>query len=85
MFDTVNNFSVTVTENDIAVFSHQLYDQGFLAEIAHFIQMFNIKVNDTLHMRLVNLYDPAIGNMLAQYHAEVWRSHRAWFILTGQI
>ena len=21
--------------------------------------------------------------MLAQYHAEVWRSHRAWFILTG--
>jgi hypothetical protein len=42
-------------------------------------------VNDTLHMRLVNLYDPAIGNMLAQYHAEVWRSHRAWFILTGQI
>ena len=85
MFDTVNNFSVTVTENDIAVFSHQLYDQGFLAEIAHFIQMFNIKVNDTLHMRLVNLYDPAIGNMLAQHHAEVWRSHRAWLILTGQI
>ena len=85
MFDAVNNFSITVTENDIAVFSHQLYNQRFLAEIAHFIQMFNIEVNDTFHMRLVNLYDPSICNMLAQHHAEVWCGHRAWFILIRQI
>ena len=85
MFDAVNNFSITVTENDIAVFSHQLYNQRFLAEIAHFIQMFNIKVNDTFHMRLVNLYDPSVCNMLAQHHTEVWRGHRAWFILVSQI
>ena len=39
VLDAVNNCAVLFAENDIAVLSHDLHDEPFSAEIAHFIQM----------------------------------------------
>ena len=37
MFDTVDDPSGVITEDDIAVLSHDLYDQCFTAQIAEFV------------------------------------------------
>ena len=83
MFDAVNNFSITVTENDIAVFSHDLDDQIFPAEVTKFIEMFNCKMNDTFKSRLPDINNAAAADMFTKKHTEVWGSHRTWLILRG--
>ena len=85
MFDTVNDHAVGVTENNVAVFSHQLYDQCFLAQIPHFIEVFDIKMNDTLHMGLINFYDPSVCDMFAQQHTKIWCGQGTWFVRFSQI
>ena len=48
VLDTVDDASVQITENNVAVFSHDLDDQFFPAQVTHLIQMLNIQVDDTL-------------------------------------
>ena len=56
MFDTVNDLTLIVTENNIAVFSHDLDDQIFPAEVTKFIEMFNFRSVDNTkdYEKLVN-------------------------------
>ena len=53
MLDAVNDRAVGAAENNVTVFSHQFHDQCFLAQITHFIEVLDIKTNDTFHVRLV--------------------------------
>ena len=42
---------ISVTENDIAVFSHDLDDQIFPAEVTKFIEMFNCTMYNLMEKR----------------------------------
>ena len=42
VLDAVQDHILVVAENDIAVFAHDLNDQLPLAQIAQFIEMFNV-------------------------------------------
>ena len=64
---------------------HKLHDQGLLAEITELVQMFDIKPDDTLHVRLGDLNNSSVCDMLAQHHAEIWRGHRARLVLVSQV
>ena len=55
-------------------------DQFLLAQITHFVQMFDIQMDDTLERRLGNCGDASAADMLAQKHAESRSCHRAWFV-----
>ncbi len=48
MFDTVDNFVFVITENNIAVFSHNFHNKMFDTRIAHLIQVFERNVNNAL-------------------------------------
>ena len=85
MFDTVNDLTLIVTENDIAVLSHNFNDQVFPAKVTKFVEMFNRKMNDTLKSRLPDINNAAAADMFTKKHTEVWGSHRTWLILRGQI
>ena len=85
MFDTVKYHVIFITENDIAVFSHQLNDQFLVSEIPKIIQMFNFEYKNTLHIRLRDWSNPSISHMLSKQHTEIWCCHRAWFICSGNI
>ena len=43
MFDTVKDRIVLLTEDQVAVFSHDLHNQLLAADIAEFIQMLELK------------------------------------------
>ena len=64
MLDAVNDRAVFLTENDIAVLSHDFHDQPLSAQIAHFIQMLQLKFQDTLQPRLGDGKDPGASDML---------------------
>jgi len=66
VLDTVNDLSVLWTKDNIAVLSHDLYDQFLPAEITQFVQMLNLKVNDPFQSRLINVDDSATTDMLSQ-------------------
>lgn len=85
MLDAVNDRAVGAAENNVAVFSHQLYDQCFLAQITHFIEVFDIKMNDTFHVRLINFYDPSVCDMFAQQHTKIWCRQWTGFVCFCQI
>ncbi len=85
VLDAVDNFKILITKNDIAVFSHDFYNQLFVAEIPKLIEMFDFKMDDAFHARLADLSYPAVCDMLSQQHAEIGRSHRAWLILLCQV
>ncbi len=36
-----------------------------MADIPHFIQVFNVKIDNAFHVRLVNFYDAAVCNVFA--------------------
>ena len=40
MLDAVNDRTIRIREDDVAVFSHDLDDQLLLAKITHFIKVF---------------------------------------------
>ena len=65
VLDAVNDRAVFLTENDIAVLSHDLYDQLFSAQVAHFVQMLQLKFQDTLQPRLGDGKDPGASDMLS--------------------
>ena len=85
VFDTVQNLIVFIAEDNIAVFSHNLHNQIFCAEIAQFVQVFYSKTNDSFHSRLGDGDDPPAANMLSQQHTEIRRSQRAVFVFVCQV
>ena len=85
MLDTVDDHSFFITENNIAVLAHDLNDQGFAAQISKFIQVLDLEADDPFQGRLRNAYDATICNMFSQKHTEIRRSHRTWFVISGQI
>ena len=85
MLDTVQNLVFIVTENDVAVFAHQLNDEKFPAKIAHVVQVLDLKRNDALQAGLGDGHDAAAADVLAQQHAEIGRRHGAGFVLGGKI
>ena len=70
MLDAVHDLLITVQEDDIGVFAHDFHDQGMAAEVAHFIEMLDLKAQDPLQAGLTDGDDPAVLQMLAQQHAE---------------
>ena len=85
MLDTVDNHALTVTENDIAVLSHQFYNESFGAQIPQLIKVLNFKMDNTLHMGLINFGKAPVGNVFPQYHAEIWCRQGAGFIIVCQV
>lgn len=85
VFDAVDDSAVRIAENDIAPLAHQLHDQGFLTQVAHLVQVLDLEVDDALHVRLDDLHDPSVCDMLAQKHAEIRRGERTRFVGAGQI
>ena len=85
VFDAVDDSAVRIAENDIAPLAHQLHDQGFLTQVAHLVQVLDLEVDDALHVRLADLHDPSVCDMLAQKHAEIRRGERTRFVGAGQI
>ena len=66
MLDTVQDLIFFIIKYDIAVLSHQFHGKRLSAQISHFIQMFNLKPHHAFQTGLVNLYDPAILDMLSE-------------------
>ena len=85
MLDTVDDLILLIAENNIAVFSHELDDQKFTALITHFIQMLNLKTENTLHGRLSHCNDTAAADVLTEKHTEIRGSQRTRLIGLGQI
>ena len=85
MLDAVDDRAVLVTEYNVGMFSHKLNNQCLMAQVPHLVEMLDLHVDDTLHMRLENTGDPAVGNVLTKHHAEGRCGHGAGFVLLGQI
>ena len=84
-FDAVQDRVVLFTENDIAVFAHDLHDQLLVPQIAHFIQMFDLKEDDAFQARLPNGNDAPVLQVLAEKHTEIGGGQRAGLIFPRQI
>ena len=52
MLDAVNDLPIFSTEDDVAVFSHNLHDQELPAEVAELVEVFDGKPDDALQFRL---------------------------------
>ena len=85
MLDAVENPVVFITENNIAVLTHQLNDQLLVTEITHFIEMLDMKAENTFQPRLGDRRDAAAADMLPQKHTKARRCERARFIGLCQI
>ena len=48
------------------MFSHDLDDQFFAAQIAQFVQMFDRKMDDPFQFRLPDIDDPSAADVFAQ-------------------
>ena len=71
MLDAVQDHSFFVTEDDVAVFAHQLHDQTLSAGITQLIKMLQLKFYNTLHSRLLYIQDTGASDVLSEKHAEV--------------
>ena len=85
MFDRINNQALVITENQVAVFSHQFQNQVLLAQIPHLVQMLHGNMKAPLQSRLGNLHNPGILEMLAQQHTETRRRHGTGFVFVCEI
>ena len=56
MFDTVDDLILFITEDNVAVFSHDLHNQIFGTQITGFIQMFNSKTDDPVSYTHLDVY-----------------------------
>ena len=66
MLDTVQDHALVITENNVAVFSHQLHDEDFMADITQLIQVFKLKFHYTLQTGLADAGDPGTADVLAE-------------------
>ena len=85
MLDTVDDHAFVIAEDDIGMLAHQLDDQCLVADIAHLIEVLNLHIDDSFHVRLINARDASVGDMLAQHHTECRCCQRTWFVLVRQI
>ena len=85
MFDTVYNGIPIVTEDNIAVFSHNFNEQRLLAQITQFIQMFYINTDDAFQTRLSDSKDLPVLDIFAQQHTEIGGSHGAGHSIRSEI
>ena len=85
MFDTVKDRIVLLTEDQVAVFSHDLHNQLLAADIAEFIQMLELKNKNTLESRLGNGENAGAADVFAEQHTEIWCGHRAGLIVVRQV
>ena len=74
MLDAVQDHSLFVTENDVAVLAHQFHDQTLSAGITQLIKMLQLKFHHTLHSRLLHIQNTCTSDVLSEKHAEVWCS-----------
>ena len=65
--------------------AHQLHHQRFPAEVPQLIEVLQLKIDDSLHVRLVYGKDAGIGNVLAEQHAEIGGSQGAWLVPVRQV
>ena len=65
VLDTVDDLIFFVTEDNIAVFSHDLHDQVFGTQITQFIQMLDRKTDDSFHTGLFYRDDLAASDMFS--------------------
>ncbi len=85
MFDTVQDHAVFIAEDDVAVFSHDLYNQCFMPQIPHLVQMLHIYMNNAFQSRLGDGGNAPVLQMLSQQHAEARGRHGAGLVLPGEI
>ena len=85
MFDAVDNLTFFIAENDIAVFSHDFYNQLFAAEVPHLVEMFDGEADNPFQSRLGDIHNPAAADVLAQKHAEVGCCHRACLVALCEV
>ena len=71
VFDAVQDHSLFVTEDDVAVLAHQLHDQTLSAGIPQLIKMLQLKFHHTLHSRLLYIKDAGASDVLSEKHAEI--------------
>ena len=85
MFDTVKDRIVLLTEDQVAVFSHDLHNQLLAADIAEFVQMLELKNKNTLESRLGNGENAGAADAFAEQHTEIRCGHRAGLIVVRQV
>ena len=85
MFDTVKDRIVLLTEDQVAVFSHDLHNQLLAADIAEFVQMLELKNKNTLESRLGNGENAGAADVFAEQHTEIRCGHRAGLIVVRQV
>ena len=71
MLDAVQDHSLFVTEDDVAVLAHQLHDQTLSAGIPQLIKMLQLKFHHTLHSGLLYIQDAGTSDVLSEKHAEI--------------
>ena len=85
MLDAVYDGILFIDQDDIAVLSHDLDNQGLFAQIPHFIQVLHIHTQDTFQPRLGKAEDPGVLQVLTTDHTEIRCRHRTRFVNVRQI
>ena len=85
VLDAVEDCTVLLGENQVAVLAHQLHDQGLAAEIPHFIQMLDMKMENSLERGLGDRDDAPAAQVLSKQHAKARCGHGCRFIFLCQI
>ena len=83
--DGVQNFAVLIGQNQVAVFAHDLQNEVFRCDIAHFIGGFYADDDDTFKIRLHDVNDFTAGDMFTHDHAEQRRSHGVFSVCFCQM
>ena len=76
MLDAVQDHTLVIAENNVAVLAHQLHDQNLVADISKLVQMLQLKFHHTLQSRLPDACDPGAADVFAEQHAEVGSCER---------
>ena len=85
MLDAVDDFVIVITEDNIAMFSHDFNNQFFVADITQFVQMLQLQMQDTLQAGLGNVDNSCILQVLSQQHTKTRSSQRTLLVILGQI
>ena len=77
VLDTVQDHIIIITEDNVAVLSHQFHNENLMAYITKFVQVLQLKFYNTLQTRLAYRSDPGASDVLAEKHAKIRSSQRA--------
>ena len=76
VLDAVHDLLFVVEEDDVAVLAHQLDDQRVATQVAHLIEVLDLKAQDALETGLRHGEDPPVLQVLSKEHAESGRLKR---------